>query len=50
MPVCAHRPEECGFFTPCGPCRCGQEVAQQLARQRVEQTRPEPDTDERNPG
>jgi hypothetical protein len=29
--VCHHRPEECGSFTPCGPCRCGQEYAAEQA-------------------
>lgn len=36
MSVCQHRPEQTGFFTPCNPCTCGQELIADLAAQAVD--------------
>lgn len=40
MTVCSKRatkpdgtPETCGFFTPCAPCRCGEDVREAIKQQ-----------------
>lgn len=35
MTVCANRPEPVGFFNPCNPCKCAEQVKADIIRDQL---------------